>query len=395
MSLDPTKISLKGFYLDPTTDVVGGTRNIFSNGVMCAKVYLGFSYNAPDGDTSTVRDIIKWLLANGALRSEAGNRTDNGTLDQFGWTDYGNTDPNGDEYVYDTTVVVPKNTENFDQMPGDAKWHFGYFLRAPRDGIDPLNVYYLASDLAEYPDLTLTTMSDALMTISPASTPVVSKDDFIIKDIEIITMGGDDSGQDGRVLRELNYNDSYDSSIYGIKSFYKIYPSTETSSEDNVPYDITPENAGYPAKNIFALQSEWGNHNSDRVIYVLNKFHSGFKISSLAGNYFYSSIGYWRDEGHSDNKIYIDGGFEGFDSEFDSALGLPIGTQASSYIAVQPFSGDSGYATSIDNYADNDDHCVSIYVHDSFGTSICIEIDLDHNDNWMFEWAVKSAYLSN
>ncbi|WP_159566148.1 hypothetical protein [Budvicia diplopodorum] len=164
MSVDPLKISLKGFYLAPDSSVVGGTRNIFSNGVMCAKVYLGFSYAAAPGDTSTVADVASWLLNNGSLRAEAGNQTDSGVPSDYGWTSYDNTDPNHGAYVYDTQILVPENAEDRLQQPGNSIWHIEYFLRAPESGTSPLNVYYRA-DITTYPRLT--TLNTVLMTLSP------------------------------------------------------------------------------------------------------------------------------------------------------------------------------------------------------------------------------------
>ena len=44
MTIDPSKISLKGLYLD-LGSTVGGTHNVYKNGVMCAKFHVGFSYS--------------------------------------------------------------------------------------------------------------------------------------------------------------------------------------------------------------------------------------------------------------------------------------------------------------------------------------------------------------
>ncbi|MBF0035872.1 hypothetical protein HAX39_25360, partial [Citrobacter freundii] len=96
MVVDPSKISLKGLFLDPAPDTVsettgqpgntvGGTRHIFSNGVMAAKIYLGFSYSASSGDSSTVQDIVDWLAANAEMRLAGDNNTDMGPLPDKGW----------------------------------------------------------------------------------------------------------------------------------------------------------------------------------------------------------------------------------------------------------------------------------------------------------------------
>ena len=79
MAINPSNISLKGLYLD-LGSTVGGTRNVYNNGVMCAKNYVRFSYRAAEGDVSTVADIVQWLVDNGELRVCSESHADAGTL---------------------------------------------------------------------------------------------------------------------------------------------------------------------------------------------------------------------------------------------------------------------------------------------------------------------------
>ena len=391
MVIDPSKISLKGFFLAPQIMAVGGARNIFSNGVMCAKIYLGFSYSAPEDDTCTVRDVANWLLNNGDLRSVSSDETDTGSLASFGWTSFGNTDPNNGEYLFDNAVIVPENTEDYDKVPGNSRWHLEYYVRAPHGESTPINVYYCAHEPIKFPGLS--TSHDNLMSISPEACPVFSGMDFIINDTEINPMDGGEAGKEGRVLRELNYNDNYDHNLYGIRSFSHVYPSTDTSDLEHVPYDITPSDAGFPAKNIFAVYSQFQTEDSNRIIYILNKFNSGFEIDLLSSDYNYSSVGYWRYEGQSDNQIYIADGLNGFEHDFNTMNGLPLGTQSYSHIELQASSVYSGFSPCIDNYGCNKEQSVFIYVNDNFGSRICIEVDINDGDNGMFDWSIKSACL--
>lgn len=180
MSVNPSNITLKGLFIDPTTGTTGGTRNIFNNNVMCAKIYLRFSYNASPDDTSTVRDVMIWLQDNGELRVEAGNNTDSGVPADFGWTSYGNTDPNNEAYVYDNLVVVPPSNENHDQLPGGSVWNMGFFLRADENAATSLNIYYRAYDVSLYDDLS--TLSNAFMTVN-CSTWNFSTNKFLLRQI--------------------------------------------------------------------------------------------------------------------------------------------------------------------------------------------------------------------
>lgn len=87
MTLKPEYIILNGFFLEPQSNSIGGTRDIFSNGAMQAKVFLRWTYDgAAAGDNiSTVADINQWLWDYGQFRNAGYDKTDMGLLTDEGY----------------------------------------------------------------------------------------------------------------------------------------------------------------------------------------------------------------------------------------------------------------------------------------------------------------------
>ena len=222
MAIDPSKISLKGLYLDFGSSV-GGSRNVYNNGVMCAKFYVGFSYGGTD--ESTVRDIIQWLLENAELRTCAGNHTDNGIPSDYGWKDYGNSDPNHEKFVYDTQVVVPVNNEDWDQQPGNSIWHYSYFVQPNESNLNPINVYLKYTYTgASGNEITVSTLNDNLLTITTSIWNFLDIDYFRLykeKDLYMACVS-----YNPETVPDYNSNIHYVCGWNGTE----IYPSTDTTS---------------------------------------------------------------------------------------------------------------------------------------------------------------------
>lgn len=158
MAVDPSKLSLKGLVLDPGSSTIGGTRNIYSNGVMEARVFLRWSYSAASEETTTVQDINNWLISNGQTHACGDNHTDDGALS--GWTFYStsdNTSRNGDKFVFDTKVVVPPVDEgDGNQSPGGSVWHLACYYVPPRGNTGTTNIFYFCPNVSKLTTLSYT-----------------------------------------------------------------------------------------------------------------------------------------------------------------------------------------------------------------------------------------------
>lgn len=390
MIIDPSKISLKGLYLDLGSSV-GGTRNVYNNGIMCAKFYVGFSYSAPSGDTATVQDIVNWLQKYGTLRTAASNHTDIGTPADFGWADYGNTDPNKGAYLYDNKVLVPVNAENHDQVPGNSVWHLEYYLQAQADELTPINVYLKVTYTDDTDqDKTFSTLNDNLLTIVPEKRTTPSTNDFVINDVEIIT---NEYAAPTATLRELNYNSSFDLSLYGIKDFYSIYPDTENQNDYHIPYDASPNESllNYPKKSLYVIFANKGENTSNRTIIVYNKFRNIIinDFESLGRGWFtYNHIN--AESGEYD-QLNCDN-FTPFNTDISTLKGLPLANMFQQFFYVTGYNEDEGKAEVI-SYVNNADNTPSIYVHDTFGIKMKFNIHLNENNSNCTEWAIKSVTL--
>lgn len=238
MTVDPSKISLKGFFLDPNSSSVGGTRNIYNNGVMCAKIYLGFSYQAPAGDTSTVQDIIDWINANASIRASASNKTDAGIPSDFGWPYYASTDPNQNAYVYDVNVVVPDSNEDTNQQPGNNLWHTAYYFKPTEGNLTPVNVYITFSYVdSAGTEKTVSTINFELTTLACSEWAYSTEDFSVIWNPEAIDTQG---VQVAQFSYQKSTSDPAFNQIHRVlrwttdeDGFFEVSPRTDKSLSEN------------------------------------------------------------------------------------------------------------------------------------------------------------------
>lgn len=295
MSVNPSSISLKGFYLDPDSSSIGGTRNIYNNGVMCAKVFLGFSYNAKSGDNSTVQDIIDWISTNASVRVSAANNTDVGPLTDFGWPYYGISDPNNHAYVYDAEVEVPDSNERTDVQPGNALWHMAYYFCPEKDNLNEVSIYL------SYTDETGKTAStiNAVKTVLSCSEWPYSTEDFRL----VWNKGSIPHAE----IAEFNYvkstSDEAFNNIHNILKWtlgddgcFEVDPRTDKSLK-NDKYYYQNENLAFcidKNQKLFCVGSQQSGKNTYSATLLVDKSISKVNFSSgeLVYDIYDEKVGY-------------------------------------------------------------------------------------------------------
>ena len=255
MAVNPSSISLKGLYLDSATTTVGGERNIFSNGVMEACVFLRWSYDAKSEDKSTVNEIRQWLAGNGQMRISYDNHQDGGILE--GWTYYlseDNKSENNKKYVFDISVVVPAVDEgDGSQLPGNSVWNLACYLKPPVGQEMSTNVYFYWPGSSEHPELS--TLNSALTSIT-THTWSFNKDDFYLKSI-----GGEN-------IWALEYNPGSIDISSG--DFNQIYYLNKEWYQQSYIFPWVAQDSSYEQPFASAyLADEGGNTVLDNVFYII------------------------------------------------------------------------------------------------------------------------------
>ncbi|MGN7792775.1 hypothetical protein [Enterobacter sp. 22452] len=391
-AVNPSSISLKGLYRD-LGNTVGGTRNVYNNGVMCTKFYAGFSYDADEGDISTVQDVINWLQNNASLRTCSSNHMDNGVPSDYGWISFGNSDPNDGKFVFDTQVVVPANNENWNQVPGDAVWHYEYFLQPTKGNMTPVNVY-LKFDYtdAQGETKTVSTLSSVLLTLNPDTW----------NNEACFYLYKDETNNVGAVRYNSESTPYYNESIHYILGWDgEPYNMTVSPSADQYESTSNYEAAYELPCNCTADQSEEFAYN--RTFYVVACDYNKNSVVALIDN---RSPGMAFTGGHDNIDVY------GFQSQKVGIGVYSIVSRIICYSMIQKTISStvqSGAAiaywhdgSNIEQYSGDttDDHLdvfeasvatISARALDSFGQRIDFSITFGDGAQVMSDWSLNSV----
>lgn len=377
MSVDSSRISLKGLYLDTLTNTVGGTRNIYNNGVMCGKVFLRFSYSPKDGEKTTVQEVINWLDGNGAIYSFEGSESDTPVyVSKHNWTSSNSTDPNSGKYVYDTRVVVPESTTNkSDIVDSKSVYSYGYFIRASSTATPIISVYYrtYGQDAKGIP--TLSTWSSAAMKVS-ATKSTFSSSDFILN-------ATCDNSESGVTVRDLCFVNSYNKAIHSLLNVYDFQPRASSyQNENNVPFAVCDYDTGI---HFILAFCQTGAKNADRIIYILDR-----KNLIAPNQNFTASETFHQNNGLDESNLLGPCGVSNYTVKSSALSGIPIGTQDKAYYTT-PNNHNKWDTLWVNNFVNNSGNTISLYTMDSCGNKIKIDIDLDAGKDWDYQWGITSA----
>lgn len=389
-AVNPSSIHLKGLFLDLGA-TVGGTRNVYNNGVMCAKFYVGFSYDAVPGDITTVQDVINWLEDNASLRTCASNHTDNGVPSDFGWTNHGNDDPNGGKYVFDTQVLVPANDEDSSQEPEDSIWYYEYFLQPTEGNTTPINVYltfdYTGKDNTISTESTLT---DAILTLSPQVWGFNTSSFYVYKEKES-NMGCVTYNQD--TVPDYNIGIHY---ILGFShDILEVTPSTDNTSFDDL-------------KDLYELPFSASSDDSteityNRVFYIVACDYNASTITALVDNKEPIDFAGIDHTIHQQSRCVCKPSAMQFDwtshiktKSISTHPALSSNLKSGAIIArwtghsIEQYDNDGNYAEHLDVF-EGSEAVITVRVEDSFGQLLDVKMTLGDDDQNMDDWGIQDV----
>lgn len=401
--IDPSKISLKGLYVDTNTntvdsdtdtlaDTVGGNRYILSNGVMVAKIYVGFSYSGTEA--ITVRNIMDWLAANAEMRINGDNNSDYGPLGLFGWTIWA-ADPNDGKYVYDTTVVVPQENENVEQPPANNIWHMPVYLRCKPDATVADNFYlrYIYDKNGTMTIASTLTDSNLKVTATPYNINMASPSFFKLIQHNYYSESGYNIVQ---LEYDLNNMNNFDTTINHIQDIYYIrnwrdapHPQVKPRADTKVnsfesghaAFDATLGDGtmlypvyGYPNKKgcVVALV--------ERTVSKIN-FSNKFEVPIDSGEISISSSEW------ADTALFFE--FSNITMDMNSFKGDALLMWQGNHQYIDVYSSRTG---AYNHYAGDLESNISTAVFDSLGNCFSIEIELGSEyDAFPDSWSIYSV----
>ncbi|GAB2902027.1 hypothetical protein GCM10027093_43770 [Paraburkholderia jirisanensis] len=264
-SVDPTLIELSILSTESSLQA-GNPACVYSNGVMTAKIWLGWVYNDKDSTLNT-SDIESYLQTQQNLTwgyIDSAN-TAGGSLDELGWTV--STTDNGFDHDYSTAVTIePSTTPTSDNLQGSIP----YYVLPNYNASDGRNIYCYLTQCNDDPT-NVETYNKYYSTLKQQFPCSVTCKPWIfyVDDFEFRNIPQDDDNS--MMLKQICYKSDPTSTgpTFILRKWTDFRPRTNYYDE---PYSYLPFDCGYDGQ-LFAIvysgnDSNWNNNNT---IFLIQK----------------------------------------------------------------------------------------------------------------------------